>query len=66
VNDWAVYLLFSTTLRFDRNSALILDYDLASGNELPNFAVPLVSGTQTPITGTLNNQYIGTTYEIEF
>ncbi len=51
--DW----MLSTTFRFDRNSSVDLDYDLAWGNDLP---------TVGQVAGTLHNQFIGLTYEIEF
>ena len=50
--------LLSTSFRFDRNSTLYLDYDLSSGNGLET-----VVGN---ITGTLQNQFIGLTYEVKF
>ncbi len=57
VNDSVGYYLLSTSFRFDRNSTLYLDYDLSSGNELENVG---------QITGTLQNQFIGMSYEVKF
>jgi hypothetical protein len=57
VNDSVEYYLLSTSFRFDHNSTLYLDYDLSSGNEL---------ATVGSITGTLQNQFIGMSYEVKF
>jgi hypothetical protein len=57
VNDSVGYYLLSTSFRFDRNSTVYLDYDLTSGNELE---------TVGQISGTLQNQFIGLTYEVKF
>ncbi len=57
VNDSVGYYLLSTSFQFDRNSTLYLDYDLSSGNEIE---------TVGQITGTLQNQFIGMTYEVKF
>jgi hypothetical protein len=57
VNDSVGYYLLSTSFRFDRNSTLYLDYDLSSGNDL---------ATVGQISGTLQNQFIGMSYEVKF
>jgi len=57
VNDSIGYYLLSTSFQFDRNSTLYLDYDLSSGNEIEAVG---------QITGTLQNQFIGTDYEVKF
>jgi hypothetical protein len=51
------YLLLSTNFKINRNSTLYLDYGYAWGNKVPTF---------TQGTGTLNNEFAGMTYEIEF
>src|SRR5665213_3666149 len=57
VNDSVGYYLLSTSFRFDRNSTVYLDYDLSSGNDMANVG---------QISGTLQNQFIGMTYEVKF
>jgi hypothetical protein len=51
------YFLLSTNFKINRNSTLYLDYGYAWGNKVPTF---------TQGTGTLNNEFAGMTYEIEF
>jgi hypothetical protein len=50
----------STTFKVNRNSSIYGDYDLTWGNAIPYIGTP--PGT----SGTLYNQYMGLTYEIEF
>lgn len=50
----------STVFKVNRNSSIYGDYDLTWGN-----AVPYI-GTPPGTSGTLFNQYMGLTYEIEF
>jgi hypothetical protein len=51
------YLLFSTAFKINRNSTLYGDYGYSWGNKVPTFA---------QCVGTIYNQYVGMTYEIEF
>lgn len=55
-NSWRL----STTFKVNRNSSIYADYDLTWGNLIPFYGTPAGS------SGTLHNQYIGLTYEIEF
>ena len=57
VNGSNQYVMLSTTFKLNRNSRVYLDYDFSWGNEIP---------TVGPIQWTLNNQYLGMTYETEF
>jgi hypothetical protein len=51
---------FSTSFKVNRNSSIYGDYDLTWGNAIPYIGTPVGS------SGTLYNQYMGLTYEIEF
>jgi hypothetical protein len=57
VNGTEQSLRWSTTFKFNRNSRLYLDYSLTSGTYVPNLG---------PVTGTVNNQFMEMTYEVEF
>lgn len=50
----------STTFKVNRNSSLYADYDLTWGTAVPYIGTPPGTG------GTLDNQYMGLTYEVEF
>ena len=58
INNGSIQSLrFSAKLEVNRNSRFFLDYDLSWGTDVPDYGTP---------GGTLRNQFMETTYEIEF
>lgn len=69
VNDYVGDILFSMTFNIDSHSKLHFDYSFENGTNNGTSASPTTASGIVPgayLTGAVNNQYVETTYEVQF